>query len=242
MPAFFVWRRHVLVAVISDLHLGTRDKVDAFQHEDNEFLRFLKYLEGNFERIVLLGDIWETLTAPKPGMQEVELLRAQAAHPEIHRRLLRLPYRYVHGNHDLVASQIMRAPDEYRLDADGIRVVFNHGHQGDGLCMSARRLSEFGVWAGGWLRRVGMQAVYSSLASLESGRSTEADRCSVRRWALSHGATREADIVVTGHTHKAAKVHAGARLFLNSGSCAEGNISFLSLDTRADRYEVVNGY
>jgi UDP-2,3-diacylglucosamine pyrophosphatase LpxH len=242
LPAFFVSGGVMLVAVISDLHLGTRDKVDAFQHEDNEFLRFLKYLESNFERIVLLGDIWETLTAPKPGMQELELLRAQAAHPEIHRRLLGNRYRYVHGNHDLVAGQIMRAPDEYRLDADGVRLVFNHGHQGDGLCMGARRVSEFGVWAGGWIRRFGMQAVYSTLASLEFDRNKPAERCSVRRWALSHGARREADIVVTGHTHKATKAHAGARLFLNSGSCAEGNISFLSLDTRGDRYEVVHGY
>jgi predicted phosphodiesterase len=230
------------VAVISDLHLGARDKADSFQHEDNEFLRFLSFLESNFERIVLLGDIWETLTTPRPGMQELELLRAQAAHPEINRRFMRTKYRYVHGNHDLVAGHLMGAPDEYRLQSDGVRLVFNHGHQGDGLCTGGRWLSEFGVWAGGWIRRAGLHWAYSSLAALEDRRGRESESCSVKRWALSHGATRSADIVITGHTHKAAKSHAGARLFLNSGSCAEGNISFLALDTRTDRYEVVHGY
>lgn len=232
----------MLVAVISDLHLGSGDRADAFQHEDNEFLTFLSYLERNFERIVLLGDIWETLTAPKPGMQEYELLRAQAAHPEIHRRFQRSMYRYVHGNHDLVAGPVMGAPDEYSLSTDGVRLLFNHGHQGDGLCTGARFLSEFGVWAGGWLRRGGFHGTYSSLASLEHLRSQRSEACSVRRWALSHGENRAADIVITGHTHKATKAHAGARLFLNSGTCSHGNISFLALDTRRHNYEVVHGY
>jgi predicted phosphodiesterase len=232
----------MLVAVISDLHLGAGDRADAFEHEDNEFLRFLDYLESHFERIVLLGDIWETLTAPKPGMQEAELLRAQAAHPEIHRRFLRSKYRYVHGNHDLVAGPVMGAPDEYFLETDGLRLLFNHGHQGDGLCMGARPLSEFGVWLGGWLRRGGFHRTYSSFASMEHLRSQKPESCAVRRWALSHGANRSADIVVTGHTHQATKAFAGARLFLNSGACAHGNISYLALDTRQHHYEVVHGY
>ena len=54
------------IAVISDLHLGSDDATDSFGHDDAEFLRFLGFLEGNFERIVLLGDIWETLTSRCP--------------------------------------------------------------------------------------------------------------------------------------------------------------------------------
>jgi UDP-2,3-diacylglucosamine pyrophosphatase LpxH len=53
----------VNIAVISDLHLGNEDGVDSFGHLDSEFLRFLAFLENNFERVVLLGDVWETLTA-----------------------------------------------------------------------------------------------------------------------------------------------------------------------------------
>jgi len=48
--------------------------------------------------------------------------------------------------------------------------------------------------------------------------------------------------VVTGHTHRAARTEHGSRLFLNSGSCSEGQLSFLSIDTRRGDYAVNYGY
>jgi UDP-2,3-diacylglucosamine pyrophosphatase LpxH len=134
------------IAVISDLHLGRGGLTDAFEHDDGEFLRFLSFLESNFERVVLLGDIWETLTAA-PGGQGAELAATQNFHREIHQRFQRPRYRYVHGNHDLIAGAAMGAPEEYTLEADGVRMIFNHGHQGDRLCSHARVLSEGGSGA-----------------------------------------------------------------------------------------------
>ena len=55
------------IAVISDLHLGTGGAADGFGHDDAEFLRFLSFLERNFERVILLGDIWETLQSRRLG-------------------------------------------------------------------------------------------------------------------------------------------------------------------------------
>jgi hypothetical protein len=43
------------IAVISDLHLGSDDPSDSFGHDAAEFLRFLTYLESNFEQVVLLA-------------------------------------------------------------------------------------------------------------------------------------------------------------------------------------------
>ena len=77
------------LAVISDLHLGAGDLADGFGHDDGEFLRFLKYLENNFERIVLLGDIWETLQSRRLGGMRQELLLAREAHPQIAARFER---------------------------------------------------------------------------------------------------------------------------------------------------------
>lgn len=230
------------VAVISDLHLGSGGKADLFQHDDWEFLRFLRFLENNFERIVLLGDIWETLTAKTPGAQAEELHAAQTHHREIFERFSRPSYHYVHGNHDLVAGRVQGAPDEYALEADGVRLLFSHGHQGDELCSRVRLLSELGVWLGAWLRRLGLSPIYSYFAGLETQRTSTLETCSVRRWALSQAGERSADVVITGHTHRAAKAEDGDRLFLNSGACSGGTISFLSLDTRRQVYEVNQGY
>lgn len=233
------------IAVISDLHLGSGGPTDLFGHDDHEFLRFLSFLEGNFERIVLLGDIWETLTGKAFGDPARELSLARAHHPEIARRFERPRYTYVHGNHDLVARDVLLAPEQLTVTADGVRVVFSHGHQGDQLASKHRWLSEIGVWLGAWIRRVGLQAAYtffSRLESLREGAGEESSRCVVRRWALEQASTCAADVIVAGHTHVPVRAEHGSCVFLNSGSCAEGGLSFLTLDTRRAEFAVHSTY
>lgn len=230
------------VAVISDLHLGAGDSADLFGHDDTDFIGFLTFLESNFEKVILLGDIWETLTATTNSGQIAALRSAQAAHREIHARFLRPKYTYVHGNHDLVAGKADGALDEYSLEVDGVRMLFSHGHQGDELCSRRRPMVEWSVWAGAWLRRLGLQFVYAYLAHLESTRLVTTGGCRVRAWALGQAAHRSVDLVVTGHTHQPVKDEDGGRLFLNSGACARGRISFLSLDTSRGEYSVNYGF
>src|SRR5512144_2826576 len=98
------------IAVISDLHLGPGDASDAFGHQDAMFARFLHQLENDFERIILLGDIWETLTSRRPYDAVEGLRRSRETHRAIAGRFASPQYVYVHGNHDLIASRIDRAP------------------------------------------------------------------------------------------------------------------------------------
>jgi predicted phosphodiesterase len=230
----------VRIAVISDLHLGTRGATDLFGHDDSEFARFLGFLEKNFERIVLLGDVWETLTGVMPGSPLVQLEAARAAHPEIARRFARARYAYVHGNHDLIAAA-RGAPEELAVEADGVRLLFTHGHQNDFIVAHARWLSELGVFIGGWVRRLGFARVYDLLRKLDgirSGFSPGGARPDFQHWAVDVARLRSADVVVTGHTHVAERAEHGDRLFLNSGSCALGQFSFLAIDTKAKTFSV----
>lgn len=227
------------IAVISDLHLGRRDTVDHFGHDDSVFLRFLRFLESNFERVVLLGDIYETLTARRPHRQAAELAAARAAHPELVRRFALPQYHYVHGNHDLVAGTLLGAPDQLVLEADGVRMLFTHGHHHDWVIRKARWMSEAAVWAGAWLRRLRLRAMFHAFQTLDvrmSGGWMDPARNTFQRWALARAQERAADIVVTGHTHRGMRVEHGDRLFLNSGTCSEGQFSFLSLDTHNGQY------
>ncbi len=229
------------IAVISDLHLGTGGAADGFGHDDGDFLKFLSFLEKNFERVVLLGDIWETLTGTLPGDPAQELRRARESHREIAARFERPNYLYVHGNHDLIAGAVQGTPDEFIIRAGSTRILFTHGHQNDDLVQKRRWLSELGVWLGGWIRRVGLSALYRLLNELDvkrGGLSPDSTRCSFQKWAMGIAAEREFDVMVTGHTHLAANAVHGDRLFLNSGSCSEGQLSFLSMDTARSRYAV----
>jgi predicted phosphodiesterase len=228
------------LAVISDLHLGAGDLADGFGHDDAQFLRFLTFLERNFEKVILLGDIWETLQSRRLGSAREELLLARATHPEIARRFELPSYHYIHGNHDIVAG-LLGVPDELAFEADGVRLLFTHGHQNDGLVQRRQWLSELGVWLGGWIRRVGLNAFYRLCAKIDearSGLSVDGARCAFQQWAVGEATRREFDVVVTGHTHRAARTEHGSRLFLNSGSCSDGQLSFLSIDTRRGDYAV----
>lgn len=232
------------LAVVSDLHLGAGGRADAFGHDDADFLRFLGFLEANFERIVLLGDIWETLTGVVPGRPLDQLAAARRAHAELARRFDKSAYHYLHGNHDL-AARSLGAPEELSVTADGVRLLFTHGHQNDFVVNHARWLSELGVWVGAWVRRFGFAAAYRLLGRLDSARggaSLDPQSCSFQRWAVNEARLRHADVVVTGHTHLATRAEHGDRLFLNSGSCAHGEISFLAIDTHVGKYSVHRGW
>jgi len=229
------------LAVISDLHLGRRGPTDGFGHDDAEFLRFLCFLERNFEQIILLGDIWETLTGTLPGHPAEELRAAQEAHPELTRRFRRKKYRHVHGNHDMVARDVDHVPEEITIKADGVRLLFTHGHQGDSLVADGQRASELGVWLGGWLRRLRLAPIYriaSYIDNMRGGISPDSTRCSFQRAWMGRAERRDVDVMVTGHTHLATRAEHGARLYLNSGSCSEGQLSYLALDTRRGSYTV----
>lgn len=227
------------IAVISDLHLGSNDPTDQFGHDDGKFLGFLDHLEDNFERIVLLGDVYETLTCRSPFAQAKELERVQGEHKEIVRRFDRDAYRYVHGNHDLVAGNLLGAPDQLEIVADGQRILFTHGHWFDWMVQRARIISEFGCFLGGWLLRFGFRPLFRFFEWFDSFIcSVGADKASsvFQRWAVDVARERNADIIVTGHTHVGARMEHGDRLFLNSGSCAKGTFSFLSIDTAQGNY------
>ena len=233
------------IAVISDLHVGPADRTNVFGHTSLEFTRFLRFLESSFERIVLLGDVWETLTSPRFGRPKEGLRAAREAHQELAARFEGSRYHYVHGNHDIVAASADGAPEELVLEADGVRILFTHGHQHDALIRYARRWTEFNVWIGGWIRRYGFEAVHEFMCRLDERRlRTKSDplACSFQRWAVRRARRREADVVVTGHTHQLTRGEHGDRVFLNSGSCAKGKLAYAAIDTKRGEYSVHRGF
>ena len=229
------------IAVISDLHLGVGDRSDRFGHELNRFLRFLRFLEDNFERVVLLGDIWDPLTTSGRVSAREGLRRCRETHETLGHWFERKPYVYVHGNHDLAAGCLEGAPEHHWVEANGVRILFTHGHQHDVLVRWTPCLAGLGIWLGSWLLRLRLSHLYRFLDRIDclrSGFSSNASACSFQRWAVTAARAQSADIVVTGHTHYPTKAQHHDVLFLNSGSCADGRFTFLSMDTARGEYAV----
>jgi len=233
------------IAVISDLHLGVGDRSDRFGHDGGSFVRFLGFLEANFERIVLLGDVWDPMTTPERVTAAEGLRRCREAHRVLSDRFETKPYVYVRGNHDLIAGPLVGAPDHYEVEADGLRILFTHGHHHDILVRRLPRLSELGIWVGSWLLRLNLGALFrwfDRIDDLRSGFSGHSGSCRFQQWAVATARARHADVVVTGHTHMPLKAQHDDVLFLNSGACTEGRLAFLSMDTAKGDFAVNTGW
>lgn len=221
------------LAIISDLHLGANDRADVFGHRDDDFLAFLDFLEANFEQIVLLGDVYETLHGPLPINPGRRLRRAQRAHPRLAARFESEQYVYIHGNHDRVALRREKAPEAWLLERNGTRVLFTHGHHHDRLIRHARPAAELGSWLGGWALRLGLGPLARRVTAIEERlrASEDPESCGFQAWATELARERGADIVVTGHTHMPARHTHDDVVYLNSGRCCRGNFNFATLDT-----------
>jgi hypothetical protein len=120
-------------------------------------------------------------------------------------------------------------------------MLFLHGHQYDVFVQRARWFSELAVWLGGWIRRAYLMSVYRWLTAIDQRRdgiTIESSRCPFQRWAVHLALTEGADVVVTGHTHVAARAEYDHLVFVNSGACASGRYMFASLEPKTGTYMV----
>ena len=229
------------VAIISDLHIGSGDEADRFGHDDHEFLRFLKFMEANFEKIILLGDIFETLTGRAYGKRMNELRRCFQAHPEVSKRLVgnRRKYIYLHGNHDMLAAEAFSSVSEHFMSVGGRTILFTHGHVFDRISHNARGLAEWFVWLGGHLLRSGRRKTFDFLRGLDDhflGNRIDSKKCDFRSRAMNAARRMGIDVMVTGHSHAGGFADFGDGLFLNSGACIEGSFQYLAMDLAAMNY------
>jgi len=234
------------IAALSDFHIGARAYMDEFRHDERRFLAYLDRLEAAHERIVLVGDIYQTEHALLPGRRAAarELRAARRRLPALARRLQGERYLYLHGNHDAVAARELGAPAQLRLAADGFAVVFVHGHQFDPIFSRAYAAARAATWFTGRLRRLGLRP----LAQWFEGRDIALKHRRFGHAAGPYGAAARAllrahaaDLVVMGHTH-VPHLHAlpEGRL-VNTGSCARGRLMHVTIDTAARSVEIHAG-
>ena len=233
------------IAVISDLHLGKKDKLDQFHRNlgaETQLYKLLTYLENNVDKIILLGDIFETLRSKSPTKREEELRNILKAYPKIAEKIKNnKKYILIQGNHDEASGKVLGAPSVLKLKDGDSHIAFFHGHQVDHLVYDfvEKNFWKFGTWAGGWLERLGFDITRKM--NKNSKFKALNDLWKVGKFeksAVEFGKKLKADIVVTGHSHHPMKEEIGSNLFLNSGTRVAGRQDMIIIDTSRHQYDV----
>lgn len=237
------------IAVISDLHLGAKDRLDRFHRTPDgeaELMAALGRLERAVDRVVLCGDIFETLRGPVPGPMQGQLQAAMNAYPELTKRIVHdARYRIVPGNHDTLNTTVFSVPEMHWESDHGLRIVFFHGHQNDRLARGKAPMSRLGVWLGGVLERAGLpvtQKVDAQRGGHYDGVEPDTPGLDPRRLELASvamGRRLGADVVVNGHTHDACHHEVGDTVYLNSGTWLNGRREAVLIDTETRHFEIL---
>ncbi|MCP4448818.1 MAG: hypothetical protein GY811_26315 [Myxococcales bacterium] len=234
------------IAAISDLHIGSTKQTDCFRHGVGEFLSFLDMLEANHDRIVLLGDIFQSeygaWIGPRTAQRQLAL--AQARTPALWERFQDERYVYLHGNHDEASRQASGARMDLRVSEDGFAVYFIHGHQYDPLLRNFYPLARASTWLSGRVRRAGLRSVADWLEHQDV--SIKHRKFQGAGGPYASGAERllleqAADVVVMGHTHVQRRLKVGGGIYANTGTCSHGQRMYVSVDTAARNVACLRG-
>lgn len=225
------------IAALSDFHIGATDETDCFRHDTRDFCRFLDDLESEHDRIVLLGDIFQSDYGAAIGKrtERRELARAQGRRSTLWSRFQNGRYVYVHGNHDAVAATYNGALTGWRVSSDGFAVYFVHGHQFDPLLRTIYPLARASTWFSGRIRRLGLREVADWLE--EKDVSIKHERFQGDRGPYAEGArhllrSQRVDAVIMGHTHVPTCIDLGEGIYANTGTCSHGQVMYVSIDTK----------
>lgn len=241
------------IAALSDFHIGARRHTDGFMHDVDRFGRWLDRLEATHDRVVLLGDIYQTdhTLWPTEAAARRMLDRARRRVPRLSARFERPPYVHVHGNHDAVAGPARGCPE--RVCCPGrFPALFIHGHQFDPVAVRTPWLADLGTWAMGRVRAAGLRPVawwFEARDVAIKDRRFRGPKGPYARGADRLVREHDVPIVVMGHTHCPSITPLRAGVLVNTGTCSRGQTMWVSLDTeqgsialhhhgRCERYRV----
>jgi predicted phosphodiesterase len=222
----------VRIAAFGDLHLAPTLLSDRFRNDEDHLLRFDDHLTRSHDRIVLMGDIYQTDYGTGPASRSEMLERAMERYPRITGRWNSSSYAMIFGNHDLVTERRMRAVKQMSLEDNGFRIWLIHGHQFDPLIRGGAVPFFFSRMVGK-VRRWGFRQV----ADFLEGRLYMVFQRLARSLGSPGFAARKAlmtgkyDTVVMGHTHQPACVCLGNGIYANSGALSPDHLEYISIDT-----------
>lgn len=227
------------IVVISDLHIGHSKETHQLGHTDQKFKEFLIYLETIYDKIILLGDIFEIeLENFLPDYKTYELCNKK--HETITSKFKSNKYIYIFGNHDLVAEKY-GALERYELEYNNIKYLFLHGHQFDHICHKKQpRL----VFLGSWCLKLGLKNLYRWITEHLSCTwfSVHLENAKFQDRAIAYAKKNGWDRIITGHSHDPKILKEDNFYFMNSGTCTYNRFCYLHMDLDNKEYDIIKSY
>jgi UDP-2,3-diacylglucosamine pyrophosphatase LpxH len=225
------------IASFGDLHLGHLPVLDKFQGEEEGLLRFDDHLSQTHDRIILMGDIFQTDYGPYPGSRSDVLEAILKRYSRIVQRWSSSRYESIFGNHDQITQKLLGTLKQIRLKKDGWRLWFIHGHQFDPFIGEKGRLPYLITWIVGGIRRKGLSRLADFLEGpfYDFGQRIFERLDKAARQALLHG---KSNIIVMGHSHQMTCRPFGKGIYVNSGACSGDYMPYVSIDTATRVVEV----
>lgn len=225
------------IASFGDLHLGPTSVLNKFQIQEEDLLRFDDHLSCAHDRLILMGDIYQTDYGAIPGSSPKVLEMILKRYNRIVRRWRSPRYAGVFGNHDPVTQKKMEAGKQIHIVKDGWRLWFIHGHQFDPFVGENSHLPYYVTWMIGGLRRWRMKKTADFLEGplYDFGqrlfRRLEKAACRALLYGKNH-------IIVMGHSHQMACRPFGQGVYCNSGAPHREFLPYVSIDTERRRIEI----
>ena len=220
--------------LISDIHLGSRASrakeitiaVDRFEQE-------------GMTRLILLGDIFDGHKLgrlPKHHWKFVSKIRALSDQYEIV---------WIRGNHDWHVAEIMAEligvplVEQYVWTQNNVTYCAIHGHQFDVFLTKNVIVSEIASGFYYYLQKLDMknQKVARTVKRMSKGWLRLADEVASK--AITFAMRNHYDVVISGHTHKAASTIIDFRHYYNTGCWTDIPSHYIMIDDNGVHIEEV---
>lgn len=211
--------------IVSDVHLGS--PVSRAKKLE-ETLR-----EWHFEKLILLGDIFDDLDFSRLAEEHWDLLSyiRELSRPEKGIEVV-----WIKGNHDELLSRVassflgIEVHRERQWEFGGKTHLAIHGHQFDRFLVNNKFLSDIASSFYLFLQKIDMeQQRFSRLIKRMSKRWLRLSE-KVAGAAIRYGKRKSADVVFCGHTHLAVEKHPNGVDYYNTGCWTDIPSTFATID------------
>ncbi|HOD18423.1 MAG TPA: UDP-2,3-diacylglucosamine diphosphatase [Candidatus Cloacimonadota bacterium] len=234
------------ICVISDLHYKFSPRNSAEIEQNKHALAFLKTLPGEYDRLILNGDIFDLWFDWKYTIIKAyfPVLKVLADIAEMGCRIA-----YISGNHDFWFNDFLPSqlkidlyPEAFSLEADDKKICFTHGDShtsNDARYKFLRAVIRLPITKRlfSWLHpdlalALGKYFSRSSRARRISHNLQQKKMLGLEKYAAT--LMKDYDYVIMGHTHAPCVVPIGKGIYANSGDWLENNSYITIIDGKLE--------